>query len=71
MERPSATRIGDVFREIFGPEWNRAKLSHSATQGHLLLKAIHTPPGAEVVGRGTVWKVCCVEQLLPIVADNR
>ncbi|KAF8610811.1 RabGAP/TBC [Ceratobasidium sp. AG-I] len=57
MDRPSVTRVGDVFREIFGPEWTRAKLSQSATQGHLLLKAVHTPPGAELVGRGTVWKL--------------
>jgi hypothetical protein len=57
MDYPTEARVATVYREIFGPEWTIQKLAHSAIQGHLLQKAVHGPPHAEVVGRSIVWKV--------------
>ncbi|KAL5635907.1 hypothetical protein ACGC1H_004642 [Rhizoctonia solani] len=57
MDYPSEARITSIYREIFGPEWTIQKLAHSAIQGHLLQKALHGPPDAEVVGRSIVWKL--------------
>ncbi|CAE6393024.1 unnamed protein product [Rhizoctonia solani] len=57
MNYPSEARVVSVYREIFGPEWTIQKLAHSAIQGHLLQKAVHDPPNAEVVGRSIVWKL--------------
>ncbi|CAE6482124.1 unnamed protein product [Rhizoctonia solani] len=57
MDYPSEARVTSTYREIFGPEWTIQKLAHSAIQGHLLQKAVHEPPNAEVVGRSIVWKL--------------
>ncbi|KAJ1310134.1 hypothetical protein OPQ81_006879 [Rhizoctonia solani] len=57
MDYPSEARVTSTYREIFGPEWTIQKLAHSAIQGHLLQKAVHDPPDAEVVGRSIVWKL--------------
>ncbi|KAG9075153.1 hypothetical protein FS749_013199, partial [Ceratobasidium sp. UAMH 11750] len=57
MDRPSQAAIARVYHEVFGPEWTTQKLASSAIQGHLLQKAVHEPPGAEVVGRSIVWKL--------------
>ncbi|KAG8745299.1 hypothetical protein FRC10_008315 [Ceratobasidium sp. 414] len=57
MDRPSEPTIARVYHEIFSPEWTTQKLASSAIQGHLLQKAVHEPPGAEVVGRSIVWKL--------------
>ncbi|CCO26294.1 TBC1 domain family, member 5 [Rhizoctonia solani AG-1 IB] len=57
MDYPTEARVATVYREIFGPEWTIQKLAHSAIQGHLLQKAVHGPPHAEVVGRSIVWKL--------------
>ncbi|KAG8715209.1 hypothetical protein FRC11_005281 [Ceratobasidium sp. 423] len=57
MDYPSEARVASTYREIFSPEWTIQKLAHSAIQGHLLQKAVHDPPNAEVVGRSIVWKL--------------
>ncbi|KAH7340523.1 rab-GTPase-TBC domain-containing protein [Rhizoctonia solani] len=57
MDYPSEARVTSTYREIFGPEWTIQKLAHSAIQGHLLQKAVHGPPNAEVVGRSIIWKL--------------
>ncbi|KAG8771745.1 hypothetical protein FRC12_003439 [Ceratobasidium sp. 428] len=57
MDRPSEASLVRVYHEIFGPEWSIQKLASSAIQGHMLKKAVHEPPGAELAGRSIVWKV--------------
>ncbi|CAE6472089.1 unnamed protein product [Rhizoctonia solani] len=57
MDYPTEARITNAYREIFGPEWTIQKLAHSAIQGHLLQKAVHDTPNAEVAGRSIVWKL--------------
>ncbi|KAG9123441.1 hypothetical protein FRC07_014943 [Ceratobasidium sp. 392] len=57
MDRPSEASVVRVYHEIFGPEWSIQKLASSAIQGHLLRKAVHEPPGAELAGRSIAWKL--------------
>ncbi|KAB5589269.1 TBC1 domain containing protein [Ceratobasidium theobromae] len=46
-----------TLREIFSPEWTANKLAYSAIQGHLLVKAAHSQPPAELIGRSVVWRL--------------
>ncbi|CAE6520245.1 unnamed protein product [Rhizoctonia solani] len=57
MDYPSEARVATTYRELFSPEWTIQKLAHSAIQGHLLQKAVHGLPNAEVIGRSIVWKL--------------
>ncbi|QRV86507.1 TBC1 domain family member 5 [Ceratobasidium sp. AG-Ba] len=57
VHRPSEATVLRVYHEVFGPEWSIQKIASSAIQGHLLRKAVHEPPGAELAGRSLAWKL--------------